>query len=658
MLSPRPWTLLPPQGSAPPSTEKTPRILVLEGAERFAPRVEQALEGTGYKIMSGLGADHPARTVKETRPDLLLIDMSLSDPSGFELCSELRATETGRAPTIILVSSIPVDDDQVARGLMCGADDFLIIDGRVGEFRARVRVQLRNKRERDRLRRVSKERDAYRRDAVLDSLTGVSNRRSVDRALERLLARGGFFGVLFVDVDHFKRINDTFGHDCGDQVLRAVAATLRESVSVEDFCGRYGGEEFVVALPGAGIVEAESVGERLRSKMERTAMPFEGTVTVSVGVAVNDPSRPDPDVETLLGRADAALYQAKRTGRNRVVRASLDARKVSKQMKAQRPEDGLGEIEALLVKELATGRAGLPLLPEAARQALHLAEDPRTNMVDIATLVERDPPLAARFVALAGSAAYSRGAKISSMQAALVRIGLALARDLLFQVVCEQSTARLPRYQAEVARSFQRSVRAAIASRAIARVLRLSDGHAYLWGLLHDIGEARIYRILARMKTALEPGPALDGLVLRHHARAGADVARAWNLPSEIIDVCTRHHDDVTNMASHVRVVRAADEVVRLFDKRMSEEQPAKAPATELEMRLTASESNPEEHPHSQTRVVAADLCAPPSWREADVPTLFLTGATPEQVALILQDSARYMAEEPTAQEPAKVASR
>jgi diguanylate cyclase (GGDEF)-like protein/putative nucleotidyltransferase with HDIG domain len=636
MISSRPWTL-PPLASAPPSIERTPRILVLESPARLAPRVEAALEGTGYKILAGPGAEHPARTVSETRPDLLLIDMSLGDPSGFELCSELRATEGGRAPTIILVSSVPLDDAQVARGLMCGADDFLTIDGRVSEFRARVRVQLRNKRERDRLQRVSKERDAYRRDAVLDGLTGVSNRRSVDRALQRLVARGAFFGVLFVDVDHFKRINDTFGHDSGDKVLKAVAATLRESIGVDDFCGRFGGEEFVVALPGAGLVQAESIGERIRSKMERTAMPVEGTVTVSVGVAVYDPSRPDPDVDTLLGRADAALYEAKSMGRNRVVRASLESRKVSRQLKAQRPEDALSEVEALLVKELATGRAGLPLLPEAARQALHLAEDPRTNMVDIAMLVERDPPLAARFVALAASPAYSRGAKVNSMQAALVRIGLALARDLLFQVVCEQSTARLPRYQIEVARSFQRSVRTAIASRSIARVLGLAHGHAYMWGLLHDIGEARIYRILARMKNAPEPGPLLEQLVSRHHARAGAEVARAWNLPSEIVDVCTRHHDDVKTMPAHVRIVRAADEVVRLFDATPAPEQVAPASGT---------------HRLEDTPDVT------PAWREEDVPTLLLVGASPDRIGLILKDSAKYMAGELPRSEAVRVSIR
>jgi diguanylate cyclase (GGDEF)-like protein len=619
--------------------------LVLESQTGLSPRVEQALDGTGYRVFARSGNDHAERAVAEANPDLLLIDMNLGDPSGFELCSQLRTTEGGRAPAIILVSSVPIDDAQMARGLMCGADDFLTIDGRVGEFRARVRVQLRNKRERDRLRRVSKERDAYRRDAVVDGLTGVSNRRSVDRSLERLLSRRGFFGVLFVDVDHFKRVNDTFGHDAGDQVLKAVAATLRESIGVDDFCGRYGGEEFIIALPGAGIVEAESVGERIRSKMERTGMPVQGTITVSLGVAVFDPSRPDPDVETLLGRADAALYQAKSMGRNRVVRAALDARRNSKPVPAQRPESRVGEIEALLVKELATGRAGLPLLPEAARQALHLAENPHTNMADIATLVERDPPLAARFVALAGSAAYSRGAKVNSMHGALVRIGLALARDLLFQVVCEQANARLPCYQNEVASSFRHSVRTAIASRSIARVLGLSHGHAYLWGLLADIGEARIYRILARMQSTLPPGSELEELVFRHHARAGADVARVWNLPAQIVDVCTRHHDDVHKVPEHVRVVMAAEEVVQFFDAGAK-----RSAALAAEDALAA-----EGYPPSETRAVAD---ATPPWQATDFPKLLFAGANPDKIALILKDSAKYMAEEPPFSEPSRVAAK
>jgi diguanylate cyclase (GGDEF)-like protein len=639
MISSRPWTL-PPTPSTPPSTEKAPRILVLESQAGLLRRTERALDRTGYQVFARSGSDHAGRAVEEVSPDLLLIDMSLSHPSGFELCSELRTTETGRAPAIILVSSAPIDDAQMARGLMCGADDFLTIDGRIEEFRARVRVQLRNKRERDRLRRVSKERDAYRLDAGVDSLTGLPNRRSVDRSLERLFARRASFAVLFVDVDHFKRINDALGHEAGDQVLKAVAGTLRESVGVEDFCGRYGGEEFIVALPGARIVEAESAAERIRSKMERTEIPLHGTVTVSLGVAVFDPSRPDPGIDVLLGRADSALYRAKSLGRNRVVRAALQAGESSK-TDAVQSHDGVGEIEALLVKELATGLAGLPLLPEAARQALHLAENPHTNMIDIAALVERDPPLAARFVALASSAAYSRGTKVNSMQGALVRIGLALARDLLFQVVCEQANASLPRYRDEVEKSFRRSVRTAIASRSIARVLGLSHEHAYLWGLLANIGEARVYRILAKMRTTLEPGPALEALVFRHHARAGADVARVWNLPVQIVDVCTRHHDDVRKVPDHVRVVMAAGDVIRLFDARPEKIEPA----------AKADPLGPEGHPPSQTRAVPARDATPP-WRAADVPTLLFAGATMSQVALILKDSAKYMAEEPTSSEP------
>jgi putative nucleotidyltransferase with HDIG domain len=218
----------------------------------------------------------------------------------------------------------------------------------------------------------------------------------------------------------------------------------------------------------------------------------------------------------------------------------------------------------------------LPLLPAAAAEALRLAEDPRTNMSNIAQLVDRDPPLAARFVALASSAAYSRGARVVSTQAALVRIGLAMSRDLLLQVVYERSNAELPIYQAEVARSFEHSVRTAIAARLLARERGRAHEHAYLCGLLHDIGEARIYRILAQLPDP--PTAKLAGeLAARHHERAGAEIARTWRLPPDIVDACARHHDRSDNVSPNVRVVRAAEALLRVLDgsSAVPEEMPA-----------------------------------------------------------------------------------
>jgi diguanylate cyclase (GGDEF)-like protein/putative nucleotidyltransferase with HDIG domain len=559
---------MPPNGSIPPLVERSSRILVIDGAAAISTRIKGALPGASYEVTTRNGADRVARVLEEVDPDLLIVDLSLSEPSAFEVCSELRATDLGRGIPILLVTTISTADEEVARGLLCGADDFLTIDERLGEFVARVRVQLRNKRERDRLARLRKERDAYRREAVVDTLTGVPNRRSIRLTLERLLSGQWQFAVLFFDVDHFKKVNDCFGHEVGDVVLKAVASGLEASLGPEDHLGRYGGEEFVVVLAGADRDLALLAGERYRSAIEKLIIPEIGRpVTASVGVSLFDPEMPDATVEILVARADAALYEAKRAGRNRVVIAARDGDvspiPPSEVRVSTIPESREASIEAALLRELASERAGLPLLPQAAAEALRLAEDPRTSMAHIARLVERDPPLAARFIAIASSAAYSRGPKASTMQVALVRIGLAASRDLLLQVVYERSNRELSRYQREVAQSFDHSVKTGIAARAVAREMRVAYDNAYLCGLLHDIGEARIYRILARLPDAPEPGPFLDALVDAHHARAGAEVALAWKLPRDIVEVCTNHHTSTEAAIPAVQIVRAAEALVR-----------------------------------------------------------------------------------------------
>ena len=562
---------IPPGGTIPPVAERSSRILIIDGAAGISMRLGAALSTSSYELTVRTGADRVARVLEELSPDLLIIDVSLPDSAAYELCSELRATDVGRGIPMLLVTTIAMSDEDVARGLLCGADDFLTMDERVGEVLARVRVQLRNKRERDRLARLRKERDAFRREAVVDTLTGVPNRRSIRLTLERLVAGQWQFGVLFFDVDHFKSVNDTFGHEVGDLVLKAVANGLQATLGPEDDLGRYGGEEFVVVLKGADRELAMGAGERYRAAIERLVIPEIGRhITASVGVALFEADAPDATVDVLIARADAALYQAKRTGRNRVVLATDDGDAHAEPLPEIRvstvPESLEASVEAALLRELASERAGLPLLPRAAAEALRLAEDPRTSMAHIAQLVERDPPLAARFIAIASSAAYSRGPKASTMQVALVRIGLAASRDLLFQVVYERSNRELSRYQTEVGQSFDHSVRTGIAARSVAREIRLGYDNAYLCGLLHDIGEARIYRTLARLPDAPSSGPFLRALVDAHHARAGAEVAIAWKLPRDIVDVCTHHHQSSSTGSQAVTIVRAAEALVRVVE--------------------------------------------------------------------------------------------
>ena len=224
-------------------------------------------------------------------------------------------------------------------------------------------------------------------------------------------------------------------------------------------------------------------------------------------------------------------------------------------------------LEARLVRELDGGRAALPILPQVAAQAIRFANDPNSNLRKLAELIEADPSIAARFVAVANSMNDSRAVPGSSTRLAIIRLGLEGTRDLLFQVVYASFTHGLPRYRDLVARSFRRSVMCAIAARLVSDKMRFCFEYDYLCGLLHDIGEARIYRILADYKEPIEM-PVLEDFVKRYHRRAGAELAIAWGLPEPIIETCALHHDDPAKASGLVKMVMMSDIVVALIERR------------------------------------------------------------------------------------------
>jgi HD-like signal output (HDOD) protein len=215
-------------------------------------------------------------------------------------------------------------------------------------------------------------------------------------------------------------------------------------------------------------------------------------------------------------------------------------------------------VEAALVQTLEGGRAALPLLPDVAAQALDLANNPGSGVREFADLINKDPPIAARFIATANSALYSRGQTIRSVGDAVARIGLGASRDLVFQVVYASTVSGLKAFQEEVQASFQRSVLCGIMCRVAAPLLRLNVADAYLCGLLHDIGESRVYRILSESK--LQPSPEEAKLLVeKYHPRAGAELAMRWALPDEIVQVCRRHEEKGTPPSDQLRLVRIAD---------------------------------------------------------------------------------------------------
>lgn len=214
--------------------------------------------------------------------------------------------------------------------------------------------------------------------------------------------------------------------------------------------------------------------------------------------------------------------------------------------------------EAALVQTLEGGRAALPLLPQVAQHALELANNPDSTVREFSELIMKDPPIAARFLATANSALYSRGQTIRSAQDAVARIGLGASRDLVFQVVYAATMTGLRHFHNEVQASFRRSVLCGVICRIAAPVLGLDISDAYLCGLLHDIGESRVYRILDESK-AVPSGEEAAQLVSKYHPRAGAELAMRWALPDDIVQVCRRHEEKEAPPNDRLRLVRLAD---------------------------------------------------------------------------------------------------
>jgi two-component system, cell cycle response regulator len=306
--------------SSPPISERA-RVLLVEADDAHRAELEAILTAEGYETLALDSADEVLRLVAEYDPDLVLMDLVLPGTTGAEVCGEMKAYEPRRNYPVVLLSYDALDDMTIAGGLLAGADDFITDPRRGMEFRARIRVQLRNKRHMDALQRLRLERDSLRRDAQVDGLTGVMNRRSLESEVISRCERRERFGALFIDVDLFKTINDQFGHEMGDRVLISLAEVLRAGIRPGDAVARYGGEEFVVLVAGAGPESARLVAERLRKSVETLVPPSGGPerVAVSIGTAVFDPRSEDQSWDELLRRADAALYAAKRGGRNRVV---------------------------------------------------------------------------------------------------------------------------------------------------------------------------------------------------------------------------------------------------------------------------------------------------------------------------------------------------
>jgi two-component system cell cycle response regulator len=253
--------------------------------------------------------------------ELAIVSMSLGDFDPLRVCSQMRTLEHSRSLPILLVAE-EVDRPRVMRGLDLGVNDFIMRPVERNELAARVRTQIRRHRYAVELRESVNHTLAL---AVTDDLTGLYNRRYFERHLSIMLDKAREqqrdMAVMLIDMDFFKAVNDTHGHDIGDAVLREFALRLRRNIRGVDLACRYGGEEFVVLMPDTDFRQAQGVAERVRMAVAERAFEVTKnrglTVTVSLGVALNESATDTPEV--IMKRADVALYRAKREGRNRVV---------------------------------------------------------------------------------------------------------------------------------------------------------------------------------------------------------------------------------------------------------------------------------------------------------------------------------------------------
>jgi two-component system cell cycle response regulator len=290
-----------------------------EGPARDA--LVEVLRLEGYAVCAMTLTDAAFDVIHRAGPDLVLLSIRREDERGLTLCRELRRLDPRHLISILLLATGGCDEESVVAGLTSGADDYLVAPRRVAELKARLRLQLRNLRDRELLCWAREQRSSFRNEAFTDALTRLPNRRAIDQALVTALQGDQPTTVMLLDIDHFKVINDTWGHAVGDEVLRSVGATLSLCTRREDVVGRFGGEEFMVVLRGSPGDHADVLGDRYRQTIGAIEFPDDlgpARITVSVGIAQWDGLSERPTPAQLLELADEALYEAKRAGRDRV----------------------------------------------------------------------------------------------------------------------------------------------------------------------------------------------------------------------------------------------------------------------------------------------------------------------------------------------------
>ncbi len=304
------------------------KVLIIDDSPVSRKLVELPLAQKQYNLIFAKTGQESAKLFEEQRPDLVILDWGMPNLSGEEMCRRIRASSRDSYCYIIALPG-GTDSDCLVAALNAGADDYLTKPFPRGELMARVAVGIRSV---ELHRQLKTKTMLMERLALTDALTGLPNRRAIETWAAGQLsgaARHKFScWVVVADLDHFKQVNDAFGHDAGDSVLQRFSKILKANTRSSDLCGRLGGEEFLLVLTYAAKHDALAVVERIRTELDRTPFTFGGCtvrVTASFGLAGFEGHQKPSIFSKLQALADEALYAAKRAGRNRVELAAAAA---------------------------------------------------------------------------------------------------------------------------------------------------------------------------------------------------------------------------------------------------------------------------------------------------------------------------------------------
>lgn len=324
------------------------KILIVDDYQDSLDTTLLVLSNDQHEIITANNGKEAFTKAQTQNPDVILLDINMSGIDGFQVCEQLKASPKTASIPIIFLTAHFKDNASLAKGFSVGAEDYIVKPFAASELLARVKVMIRLKKQLEELEQKNLElaklnqtleeknrellsiQKTLQEIAIKDDLTQLYNRRyfsnQIKTEFSRALRNRQSIGLVMLDIDHFKAINDTYGHPCGDSVLVQFANILQQNVRQYDIVARYGGEEFIIGLIGQDLDASYATGQRIRADVENFSFAHENlrlNLTCSAGVVSYPEICPGPpNLEVLLDEVDSALYQAKQQGRNRVISAS------------------------------------------------------------------------------------------------------------------------------------------------------------------------------------------------------------------------------------------------------------------------------------------------------------------------------------------------